>query len=409
MTNVTLLAIIYLAFISLGLPDSVLGVAWPAMRASLGQPLAAAGLVALIVTACSTVSSLASAAVLQRLGTGRVVMFSGVLTGLSLLGFAFAPSLGWVLLCAVPLGLGAGSVDAGLNHFVADHYSSRHMNWLHAFWGVGATIGPVIMGAALLRADGWRGGYQVIGAMQLFLAAFFLVTLRLWPRENAALQARATDAAMAAAAVAGTVPAAAVPATADTPTVAASRTARVTRQAPLPPPAWAAWLAPVLFLVYATVEVGTGLWAASILVEGRGFDAPTAGLWVSCFFGAIMGGRFAIGMVSARLGNRRLVRVGIWTTMAGALVFELPGLPAPVMLAGLVLLGLGCASGFIGIILAELLITPTGIGDIISYSQSVADYDKMYAAILAIIVSSVLFIELLEKIEQVMFKPEKRT
>jgi fucose permease len=311
MPHITLLAIIYLAFISLGLPDSVLGVAWPAMRVSLGQPLAAAGLVGLIVTGCSVVSSMASAAVLKRLDTGRVVMISGFLTGLGLLGFAWAPSMGWVLLCAIPLGLGAGSVDTALNHFVADHYASRHMNWLHACWGVGATIGPVIMGAALVGASGWQGGYRVIAAMQLVLALLFLATLGLWKHEHA------------------------VP--------PASRDAAAPLLARRQVPGWAAWLAPVLYLVYATIEVGTGLWAASILVDGRGFDAPTAGLWVSCFFGAIMGGRFAIGLVSARLGNRRLVRLGTWTAMIGALVFAMPGLPAAVSLGGLMLLGLGGA------------------------------------------------------------------
>ena len=311
MPHATLLAIIYLAFISLGLPDSVLGVAWPAMRVSLDQPLAAAGLVTFTVTACTVVSSLASAAVLQRLGTGLVVTISGVLTGVGLLGFALSPSLAWVLVCAVPLGLGAGSVDAALNHFVADHYASRHMNWLHACWGVGATIGPLIMGAALVGAGGWRGAYGVIAGVQLALALLFLVTLGLWQRAPALASASA-------------------------PAAASGRAARQV-------PAWAAWLAPALFLVYATAEVGTGLWAASILVEGRGFDTPTAGLWVACFFGAIMGGRFAIGLVSARLGNRRLVRVGLWTAMAGAAVFAIPGLPPAVSLAGLVLLGLGGA------------------------------------------------------------------
>ena len=311
MAHITLLAIIYLAFISLGLPDSVLGVAWPSMRIDLGQPLAAAGLVTLIVTACSAFSSMVSASVLNRLGTGVVVMLSGVLTGLGLLGFAFAPSLGWVLVCAVPLGLGAGSVDTGLNHFVADHYSSRHMNWLHGCWGVGATVGPVIMGAALVSASGWQSGYRTIALMQLTLALLFLATLRLWQREHASPP-------LHEAAGAGALQRTSVP-------------------------AWATWLAPALYLVYATIEVGTGLWTASILVDDRGLDAPTAGLWVSCFFGAIMGGRFAIGLVAARLGNRRLVRLGLLTAMVGALIFSIRGLPDMVSLAGLVLLGLGGA------------------------------------------------------------------
>ena len=145
---------IYFAFISLGLPDGVLGVAWPGMRAGFAQPLEAAGLITLILTLCSAVSGFASGAVLQRLGTGRVVSISGWMTALALLGFSVAPSFGWILWLTVPLGLGAGAVDAGLNHFVARHYDARHMNWLHGCWGIGATVGPFIMGAALLGA-GW--------------------------------------------------------------------------------------------------------------------------------------------------------------------------------------------------------------------------------------------------------------
>ncbi|MCY7306880.1 MAG: MFS transporter [Rhodoferax sp.] len=311
MAHWILLCVVYLAFVSLGLPDSVFGVAWPTMRSGFERPLEAAGLVMLAVTACSALSGFASGAVLKRLGTGPVVLLSGFLTGLALLGFAFAPSFHWLLLFALPLGLGAGAVDAGLNHFVAAHYSSRHMNWLHACWGVGATIGPLLMGAALVGAQGWRAGYQTIASVQLLLAMVFLLTLALWRREH------------------GTGPSA-VAALAD-----------VSPQRPVP--AWAAWLAPTLYLAYATIEVGTGLWAASILVEERRLAPQMAGFWVACFFGAIMGGRFCLGLVSAWLGNRVLVRAGIGLAIVGAALFAVPGLPPALSLAGLVMLGLGAA------------------------------------------------------------------
>ena len=311
MAHFTLLAVIYMAFISLGLPDSVLGVAWPAMRTTFGQPLQAAGLITLILTACSSLSSFASGAVLRRWGIGSVVVVSGFLTGLALLGFALAPSFVWIMLLAVPLGLGAGSVDAGLNHFVAEHYSSRHMNWLHACWGIGATIGPFIMGSALAGAAGWQAGYRTIGLVQLTLALLFLLTLSVWQHQHANPQ-RAAD-----------------------PLARRDRRSR--------PPAWASWLAPSLYLVYATVEVGTGLWTASILIDHRHMAALTAGVWVSFFFGAIMVGRFATGLVAARWGNRKLVRAGLMTAVVGAALFSVGGLPDMVSLAGLVLLGLGCA------------------------------------------------------------------
>jgi len=311
--HVLLLGLIYLAFISLGLPDSVLGVAWPAMRAEFGRSLEHAGLLTLILTTCSAVSGFASGFVLSRLGTGKVVAISGFMTGLALLGFALAPSFQWIVLLVIPLGLGAGSVDAGMNHFVARHYSARHMNWLHGCWGIGATIGPVVMGVALAGRFGWQGGYAVIAATQLLLAVLFLRSLRLWQAEPE------TAAAGKLSADAG----------------------RMARQTQVP--TWASWLAPLLFLAYTTIELGTGLWAASILIEGRGTDPARAGLWVAGFFGAIMVGRFAIGLVANRLGNRLLVRLGILGALAGAVLFAIPMLPCLVNLSGLMLLGLGCA------------------------------------------------------------------
>ena len=311
MVHAVLLAVIYLAFISLGLPDGVLGVAWPSMRSGFGEPLEAAGLITIVVTASSAVSGFANAWVLQRLGTGLVVAISGFLTGLALLGFAMAPSFVWILVLAIPLGLGAGSVDAGLNHFVARHYSSRHMNWLHGCWGMGASIGPLIMGSALASAGGWIDGYRSIASLQLLLAVVFLLTLALWKREPALAQ--------------------------DTTTAHSETSTSVA----VPP--WAAWLAPSLYLMYATVEVGTGLWAASILVEKRGLAPQVAGTWVSCFYAAIMTGRFALGFIATRLGNRRLVRGGLAIAMAGAALFGLPGLAPALTLAGLILLGLGAA------------------------------------------------------------------
>lgn len=310
MTQALLLATVYLAFISLGLPDSVLGVAWPGMRASLGQDLASAGLITLVLTVGSALSSFVGGRVLARWGTGPVVTVSGLLTGLALLGFALSPSFALLLLLAVPLGLGAGAVDARLNQFVAAHYSARHMNWLHGCWGVGATLGPLIMASALTSATGWRQGYLWIGGVQLGLVLLFLLVLPLWQRH----QAQAAESA----AVSPTTPKG-------------------------PAPTLALWLAPALYLAYAAVEISIGLWAGSLLVDGRGLDAKTAALWVSCFFGAIMLGRFATGLLTLRLGNRQLVRLGIAVASVGAALFSSNALPAPLSLAGLVLLGLGCA------------------------------------------------------------------
>ncbi|MCW2311676.1 MFS transporter [Rhodoferax antarcticus] len=310
LVHLALLSIIYLAFVSLGLPDGALGVAWPAMRLDLNQPLAAVGLLTITLTLCSALSAWVSPAVLKKLGTGPVVMISGFLTGLALLGFSMAPSLGWLLALAVPLGLGAGAVDAGLNHFVSAHYSSRHMNWLHGCWGIGATLGPLIMGAAL-ATQGWQQGYQTIAWLQLSLVLVLLLSLSLWKRESAKPSPELQIKAMAA------------------------------RLKPVF--TTATWLAPLAFLLYLAAEAGTGLWAASILVNSRGTPAATAALWVAFFFGAITAGRFGAGLVAGRLGNRRLIRLGILVAMVGAVVFAVPALPEPLSLAGLMLMGLGCA------------------------------------------------------------------
>lgn len=309
-----LLALVYAAFISLGLPDSALGVAWPSIREGMGQPIEAVGIITLIVTVCSALSGFASAWVLKRFGTGPVILISCLLTGGALLGFSLAPSFVWLPLLAIPLGFGGGSVDAGLNHFVAEHYSSRHMNWLHGCWGIGATLGPVILSAAIggtAGGGGWAAGYRSIALIQLSLAAVFLMSLPLWSREGAIPPAQAES--------------------------------MEARQGKALVPAWAAWLGPGLYFVYAAVETGTGLWAASVLVGARNMGAAQAGFAMSVFYGSIMAGRFLTGLIAGRLGNRRMVRMGLCLSFAGALVFILAGASPELSMLGLGLIGLGCA------------------------------------------------------------------
>ncbi len=314
MAHTVLLGLVYLSFISIGLPDGMLGVAWPAIRLQMGQPLAAVGAITMTMTACSAASSLLAGAVVQRIGTGAVVAGSCLLTALGLLGFSIAPSFGWLVALAIPMGLGAGAVDASLNHFVSAHYSSRHMNWLHGFWGVGATTGPLVMGVALASSGGWTAGARTIGLMQLVLAAVLFATVSLWSRETGQ-----------------------APSDEDPPDQLSVK--------PTPPPL-AMWLAPLCFLFYVSAEMGTGLWAASILVTDRSLAAGDASVWVSLYFGSITAGRFAVGLVANRMGNRRLVRLGIAVAMAGALLFALPGIFGAWSPTGLVLMGLGCAPIF---------------------------------------------------------------
>jgi fucose permease len=310
-----LLGIIYVSFISIGLPDAVIGTAWPAVRQTFGQPLEALSGITMAFTISGALSGFFSGAVLKRLGTGPVATISCALTGLALIGFSVSPSFIGLILVAIPMGLGCGAVDAGLNNFVAQHYSARHMNWLHGFWGVGVTIGPLILGAAMASSSGWQSGALTLGFMQLTLAIVLLCTLRLWHQ----------------------APAAHAPHTEDH--VNPSATPRWVNQAPKP---LALWLAPLTFFVYVAAEGSFGLWLASILVGSRQFTPAQASVWVSVYFGAIMMGRFAIGMVADHFGNRRLVRWGIALSLVGALLFVANG-PNWLSLAALALVGLGFA------------------------------------------------------------------
>jgi len=302
-----LLVLVYAAFVSLGLPDGALGVAWPAMRADLGQPLEALGIVTLLWLASSALSGFAAGAVLARLGTPKVVVLSGLLTGLALLGFAFAPSFLGVTLLAVPFGLGAGAVDAGLNHFAAEHYSSRHMNWLHASWGLGATLGPLAIAASVANGDGWRRGYLGIAVAQLLLVAVLVSARRLWDQ----------------------VPARAGPARPESgPGRPVSRSALI--------------LAPLTYALYVGAEGGIGFWAASVLRDGRGFEPGLAGAITGAFYAAIALGRLVSGAVAERVGNRRMVRVGLALALLGLGLFSLQLGPLAAS-AGLALTGLGFA------------------------------------------------------------------
>jgi len=308
--SLLLLAITYLAFISLGLPDSVLGVAWPAMRESLKLPLETVGLLTLVLTLLSATASFLSGTLTKRFTTGPIIIVSSLATGSALLVFSAAPSFVFLLLAAIPLGLGAGSVDSGLNAYVAKHYTARHMNWLHSFWGGGATLGPIVMTTALGVGVGWRGGYLWIAVAQLTLAVLFLATLPIWNRNERRVEAQAASAES----VSGTL---------------TTRTS-------------AAWISVAIYMLYCAGEAGAGLWANTVLIESRHVAAPVAGLWVAAYFGSIMSGRMLVGFVVNRWGNRLLVTLGLSLAFLGTVLFFIPGVPF-LPLVGLVLMGLGFA------------------------------------------------------------------
>ncbi|MBL9208885.1 MAG: MFS transporter [Opitutaceae bacterium] len=334
-SSALLLVIIYLGFISLGLPDGTLGVAWPAIFPELKLPVGFAGTILLVITLLAGASGFSSGWILARFHTGPVVLASGVLTGCALVAISQAPSMGLLLLAAVPLGLGAGAVDAGLNSFVARHYDGRHMNWLHASWGIGATCGPLVIGEALATHHGWRGGYLVLGFVQLGLAGLFLATLRLWslvperPLHGSPGRNSGGSAELAANSPAG-------------------------------------WLSPAVFALYTGIEASTGLWAATVLSVNRGM-APEVAAWCAAgYYAAITGGRIAVGFVVDRWGNRRVISLGVLLAFTGALLLALGrGTLGPA--AGLVLVGLGLAPVYPGLMHEvphrfTAVATPTVIG-----------------------------------------------
>lgn len=306
-----LLALIYVSFISLGLPDSLLGSAWPQMQESLGVSLSLGGVISFLITASTILSSLVSHQVIQRFGTGAVTMCSVALTALALFGFSLSNSFFALCLWAIPYGLGAGSVDAALNNFVALHCKAKHMSWLHCFWGIGATGGPYIMGLCLSRGMGWQAGYRTISFLQMALTLILLLSLPLWKKQELPLSGGET----------------------------------VRPQTPqwgklLKRPGVKAAL--TAFFFYSALELTTGLWGSSYMVAVRGISPETAAKWISLFYLGITAGRFFSGFLTLRFSDDAMVRLGEITAIVGILLILLP-LHNLFLCLGLILTGLGCA------------------------------------------------------------------
>ena len=306
-----LLALIYVSFISLGLPDSLLGSAWPQMQESLGVSLSLGGVISFLITASTILSSLMSHQVIQRFGTGAVTMCSVALTAFALFGFSLSDSFFALCLWAIPYGLGAGSVDAALNNFVALHCKAKHMSWLHCFWGIGATGGPYIMGLCMSRGMGWQAGYRTISFLQMALTLILLLSLPLWKKQELPLSGGET----------------------------------VRPQTPqwgklLKRPGVKAAL--TAFFFYSALELTTGLWGSSYMVAVRGISAETAAKWISLFYLGITAGRFFSGFLTLRFSDDAMVRLGEGTAIVGILLMLLP-LHNLFLCLGLILTGLGCA------------------------------------------------------------------
>ncbi|MET8320362.1 MFS transporter [Micromonospora sp. NPDC005189] len=314
----SLLLLAYLAFVSLGLPDGLLGVGWPSIRGDFGVPTEAVGLVLTAGTIGYLTSSVLAGFTLARVGVGALLAGSTLLASLALTGYSLSPALAVLVGCALLLGLGSGAVDSGLNAYAAGAFGPRHMNWLHAFFGLGVAIGPLIMTAALSAGLAWRWGYGIVAAAQLVLAAAFALTVRAWKRS--------VPGAAAASASGGTSPQVRVP-------------VRATLRLPV------VWSGTLAFVLYVAIEVSAGLWAFLLLTEGRGLSAAVAGGCVSAYWGSLFIGRVVQGVVAERLGSGLVLRVSLAGMAVGAVLIAIPG-PAALAVLGLVVVGFAAAPVF---------------------------------------------------------------
>jgi fucose permease len=357
------LVVIYAAFISLGLPDALLGVAWPIMQVEYDVPVSMAGLVSMVVSVNTIISSVLSGRVLKRFGTGRVTFVSVLMTATALLGVSFSPSFIWLVLLAIPLGLGAGSVDAGLNDYVAKHYKAHHMSWLHCFWGVGAMSGPIIISRLINSGETWQSGYLTVSVIQFGLVILLFVTLPVWDKV----------------AKAHTQPSSAVDEPSSTPVAPSPIHEPQSGTNPLKDilsPLKIEGVKPVLivFLFYCGIEATMGLWGSTFLINVKGVDVATAASWVSLFYGSITLGRFISGFVTMRMSSKDLIRSGEIAILIGTIFLLLP-LPELFSILGFVFIGLGCAPIFPSM----LHETPARFGD--ENSQNIMGFQMAVAYI----------------------------
>lgn len=305
-----LLPIIYLAFISLGLPDSLLGSAWPSIYPSFGVPVSYMGAISMIISCGTIVSSLQSDRLTRKFGTGKVTAISTMLTAIALFGFSASHSFWTLCFWAIPYGLGAGSIDAALNNYVALHYKSHHMSWLHCMWGIGTVISPMLMSTALSAGRGWNGGYRMVACIQTVITALLFLSLPLWKKRVSAEDS--TEA--------------------DTTPLSLRQVFQIS----------GAKEVMFCFFCYCALETTAGNWASSYLTLTKGISAETAAAFAGLFYTGITVGRALCGFITFKLNDTQMIRLGQAVLGVGVVALLLPG-PEFLSLAGLVLIGLGCA------------------------------------------------------------------
>ena len=309
-----LLALIYICFISLGLPDSLLGSAWPVLHQQIQVPVSYAGTISMAICICTILSSFLSDKLLRKFGAGKVTAFSVALTATALFGFSVSDRFWMLILWALPYGFGAGSVDAILNNYVALHYKAQHMSWLHCMWGVGASISPFVMSYALVSLESWSSGYLIVSVVQGVLALVIFLSLPVWGKgdqtgeDNQVIQTEA---------------------------LSFKQIISIDRAIP----------SFLTFFCYCALELTTSLWASSYLVQKWAFTPEAAAGFASMFYIGVTAGRFANGFLAMKLGDHFLIRMGIGIIAVGIVLLLVP-VHAMFALVGFVVIGLGCAPIF---------------------------------------------------------------
>ena len=334
-----LLLIIYLSFISLGLPDALLGSVWPSMYQQMEVPVSYAGVISMIIALGTIVSSLQSDRLTKALGAGKVTAISVAMTAVALFGFSVSGSFLQLCLWAVPYGLGAGSVDAALNNYVALHYKSRHMSWLHCMWGVGAMTGPYIMGYVLTRGMNWTAGYRAVSMIQVVLTMILFASLPLWKKTADS----GTDGGKAVTgeevSVGGLVTQVGREAQSGRIEETGSAKALSLREVVAIPGAKEIM---ICFFCYCALEQTAGLWASSYLHLAKGVPTVTAAGYASMLFAGVTIGRAISGFVTMKLNDTQMIRLGLSIVSFGILIMLLP-FGSGAALVGLVIVGFGCA------------------------------------------------------------------
>lgn len=312
MVTIILLIIIYLSFISLGLPDALLGVAWPLMQDAWNMPLDAIGLISITAIGSTFISSLMSGYLIKRFGTGKITAISAFMTGTAILGISLAPSYTWLLIIVIPLGFGAGSVDTALNNYVALHFKAHHMNWLHSFWGLGATAGPLIMARSILATNSWHMGYRTVGGIQLVLALIILASLPLWKKHQ--------------------------PIEHETAEIIDENNKSVFKIKGVP-------FALFTFIFYCGLEASIGLLGPTYLIAVKQITPDIAASWVALYFGGITIGRFLSGFISMKFTQKQMIRYSIYMVIGGLILIMIPFLDSLTMI-GFIITGFGLSPIF---------------------------------------------------------------